>query len=118
MRLFHMHIPKHIWWLAGMWADHDHLYTHELISSRVKQAGFKIKKTSSVVRYCWPASHFLLYGLGKNIVERIGVKEFDRFQFENKPFSKLLASLMAFPSSLEREESDASVNICLLAVKK
>ena len=26
-RVFGTHVPSHIWWLAGIWADHVRLYT-------------------------------------------------------------------------------------------
>lgn len=120
MRLFNSHIPKHIWWLAGIWADHERLYTKKEIVSLVEKK-FAIKKQYSVVRACWPFSHFLLYGVGKNIVERFGGGAFDRFSMEkDKPLSRVLAYCMSLPTRFfdTNTSFEPSVNHVLICQKK
>lgn len=101
MHLFNTHTPKDMWWLSGVWADHVRLYTEEELSSLVKQAGFNVKKVKRLIRYCLPFTHFIIYGIGKNMVERLGMKEFDRFNFQEKKLSRVLASIFAFPRKFE-----------------
>ena len=36
----------------------------------LKFVGFKIEKIWQATHYCLPFSHFLLYGIGKNLVEK------------------------------------------------
>ncbi len=45
MRLFKGHVNKNIWWLAGIWADHNRLYTKKQIEKIVLTAGLTIEKT-------------------------------------------------------------------------
>ena len=68
-RAFGTHVPAHIWWLAGIWADHVRLYTAAELSSRMRTAGFVSKETWFTTPRCLPFAHFLLYGIGKNIIE-------------------------------------------------
>ncbi len=84
-RVLGTHVPKHIWWLAGIWADHERLYSLEEIVSVAQEAGFEIEKSWNCTQYCLPGSHFLLYGIGKNLVEAGLAKDFDRFSLETKP---------------------------------
>lgn len=116
MKLFNTHIDKDIWWLAGIWAGHERLYTRDLLERRVKRAKFTLQKTEMVVTSCWPFSHFVLYGIGKNIVERLGASQFDRFNFEEKPLSKFLAWFMRLPTTLWTSRK-VSQGILVKAVK-
>ncbi len=68
-RAFGTHVPAHIWWLAGIWADHVRLYTAAELSSRTHAAGFVTDSTWFTTPRCLPFAHFLLYGIGKNIIE-------------------------------------------------
>ena len=101
MHFFNTHVNKDIWWLAGMWADHERLYTPERLKATVVKAGYKVKAEKSILHWSWPFSHFVLYAIGKNIVERLHAKEFDRFNVtEKKPVSLFLAQIMAWPSKM------------------
>jgi ubiquinone/menaquinone biosynthesis C-methylase UbiE len=116
-----LHIPKHIWWLAGIWADHERLYTVATFQSVLKKSGFMPARVKKIVHWCWPFSHFVLYGIGKNLVERAGTKSFDRFNFNSpKPVSSVIAFLFALPSKLldKRLPLQASVNLAVVAKKK
>lgn len=111
MKLFNTHMPKDIWWLAGIWADHERLYTAQQLHDLAKKADMKVEKKEHVVQVAWPFSHFVLYGIGKNIVERLGTSGFDRFNFEDKPLSRFLAWVMRLPTTLPHIKDDVSVNI-------
>lgn len=118
MRLLGTHIHKDIHWLAGIWADHERLYEeselHALLASR-----FEVVLTEGVVSNCWPFSHFLLYGLGKNLINAGIFSGLSRFSFERKPgaLTRCLASLMAFPDRLFGTDKSRCVNLCMFAKK-
>lgn len=118
MRFFNTHINKNIWWLAGIWADHERLYTQEEII-RKTQGRFTIEKVELLTNWCWPFAHFILYGVGKNLVEKLNLSQFNRFSFKRKPLSSLLAKLLALPSNFmdKKLPNRNSVNIVILGKK-
>lgn len=118
MRLFNTHIKKSIWFLAGIWADHERLYTKDILIRGVEEQGFTIKKLNYAVHYCWPLSHFLLYGIGKNIIERLPMKSFNRFNFQKNNKSSMLATLFGLPSRLDTKEVLARSSVDIIAVFK
>jgi ubiquinone/menaquinone biosynthesis C-methylase UbiE len=98
MRLFQTHVNKDIWWLAGIWAGHQRLYSTKQLISVLQKNGFGIRAYHPVVRHCWPATHFWLYGIGKNLVERCGLRSFSRFNLQAKrPIAKVVALVMSLP---------------------
>jgi len=114
------HIPKHIWWLAGIWADHERLYSEENLLSLIRKTHYKIKSSHRTLNWCWPFSHFLLYGLGKNILSLFHIREFNRFDFyPKKSIIQLLAKLFSFPSFFldKKIPLQSSVNIILTVQK-
>lgn len=119
MKLFSIHINKDIWWLSGIWANHERLYTEKQIIN-ITRKYLKIIETKKIISHCWPFSHFLLYGIGKNLVEKFGINSFNRFSYQPKKISKLLAQFFNLPSRLldHRVESKSSMNIIVLASKK
>lgn len=119
MRFFGKHVNKNVWWLAGIWADHERLYRAETLLKRIDGKKFVIKKFKKLVHYCWPFSHFLLYGVGKNLVERVGLKKYNRFNFANSS-PTFLAKIFSWPSSFDskRNLDDSAVNLCILLQKK
>jgi len=118
-RVFNWHIPSHVWWLAGIWADHQRLYNEgelrDKMSSFAKatvdkekpafappnrrasagKEGFKVEKVWRATHCCFPFSHFLFYGIGKNMVEKGVLKSFNRFK-ENKELP-LLSKIVLWP---------------------
>jgi SAM-dependent methyltransferase len=64
------HVSKDIWWLAGIWADHVRLYGADELADRLAAAGFRVRAVVPYTHYCLPFHHFLVYGLGKNLLER------------------------------------------------
>jgi 2-polyprenyl-6-hydroxyphenyl methylase/3-demethylubiquinone-9 3-methyltransferase len=113
-KFFHTHVHKDIWWLAGIWADHVRLYTMEEISTAAKKAGWKVVNTKKVVHYAWPFSHFWLYGVGKNIVERFGSDTFNRFTLKKKPLSEFLAKVVGWPSTFDPKQMDNHSSVDLI----
>ncbi|OGK15191.1 hypothetical protein A2690_00230 [Candidatus Roizmanbacteria bacterium RIFCSPHIGHO2_01_FULL_39_12b] len=93
MKLFNTHVPKHIWWLAGIWADHKKLYKEEEIKDLLSKKKFKVIRSKRIVAHSYPFAHFLLYGIGKNLIEKFNLPTFDRFNFnitkKPSPFVKL-----------------------------
>lgn len=94
-KLIGWHIPSRIWWLAGIWADHERLYGVGQISKKIKNGGFKIEKIWLSTHYCFPFLHFLLYGIGKNLVEKGFCQSFNRFS--DQPKLSLLNKILLWP---------------------
>ncbi|OGH53779.1 MAG: hypothetical protein A3G15_04060 [Candidatus Levybacteria bacterium RIFCSPLOWO2_12_FULL_40_10] len=115
MRFFNTHINKDVWFLAGIWAGHERLYNMKNLSRIIEEAGFSILEMSGVISFSWPFSHFLLYGLGKNIVERLNVKSLNRFELKKNNIKIFLAKLFSYPTKLSI--GDSSVDIIVLAKK-
>lgn len=118
MRVFKTHVNKDIWWLAGIWADHEKLYTADGLN-RVVSSFFRVEKETTTLHYCLPFSHFFLYAIGKNLVEALKIKSVDRFSFKEKGISVLISSVFRFPSRFESKNGKykSSMNILLKARK-
>jgi ubiquinone/menaquinone biosynthesis C-methylase UbiE len=114
MRFFKTHINKDIWFLAGIWADHVRLYKENELEDKLLKAGFLIKKKKKIVGFSWPFTHFILYGIGKNLVERFGFYDVSRFGDSNGSFNKFIAKLIRLPVKIKTNES---VNLCVEASK-
>jgi len=120
-RTMQKHISSNIWWLSGIWADHERLYSQESIQSLLKKHRFTVQFIKTLVHWCWPFSHFFLYGIGKNIVEKMKINSVNRFNFSRKTsfFSQLIAILFKLPTRLldKKIPLRSSVNIVALVVK-
>ncbi|OGH19073.1 MAG: hypothetical protein A3F31_01115 [Candidatus Levybacteria bacterium RIFCSPHIGHO2_12_FULL_38_12] len=100
MKFFNIHVQKDIWWLAGIWADHERLYEKKDLLRKIKKE-FTVVLEKDLINLCWPFSHFILYGIGKNIIERLSFKKFDRFNFRGEEkTAKLIAKIFSLPSNL------------------
>jgi SAM-dependent methyltransferase len=120
MHYFNTHINKDRWWLAGIWADHVRLYSVEEIRQKVNKR-LKVVKVETFIHWCWPFTHFLLYGIGKNIVEKLPGTAFNRFDFsKEKPLSRFIAQFVALPSRVldKRWKTSRTMDIGLLATKE
>ena len=120
-RAFGTHVPAHIWWLAGIWADHVRLYSAEEITRSVRAAGFEIEELWFTTPRCLPFAHFLLYGIGKNIIERGFCTSCNRFGQEEKnsrwiSWARSLVYAFDDPQPI-RTESTPSVGIVIKARK-
>lgn len=122
-QFFNTHVPSHIWWLAGIWADHVRLYRSEAFRSLFERSGFAIIKEWQTSHFCFPFSHFLLYGIGKNLVEKGFLKgSINRFTFRKQ--NSLIYRLLTVPFKLAlyledviRIKPKRSVNL-VIEVKK
>lgn len=56
--------------LAGIWANHERLYSLASLSQAVTDAGFAVEEIRCHTRYCFPFIHNLVYGIGKPLLER------------------------------------------------
>jgi len=101
MRSLKTHVNQRIWWLAGIWAGHQRLYSASQLQLGLIKAGFVVEAYQGVTRFCWPATHFWLYGVGKNLVERCGWKSFSRFNLDQqKPLARVVAYCMSLPERI------------------
>lgn len=55
--------------LAGIWANHERLYTPGLLAAQVAAAGFRAGPVLHMTRTCLPFVHNLVYGLGRALLE-------------------------------------------------
>ena len=102
-RLFKTHVNKDIWWLAGIWADHERLYGKRELKEKLVKEGLVVKREFFSTTHCFPFSHFLLYGLGKNLLEIGLLGNFNRFR-TNKP--SLLNKIMLWPIRKVDEQNE------------
>lgn len=121
-RIFKTHIPSKTWWLAGIWAGHVRLYKEDNLVEKIEKSGLKIKKIWRVTKHCLPFSHFLFYGIGKNIVEKGGLKNFNRFE-KNKKSSylfkviKKIIYLADKKNNREFKKGEKTTNLVIMAQK-
>ena len=95
-RAFGAHLPSRIWWLSGIWADHIRLYTENALLNKLKNNGLFPVNVWRTTQHCLPFAHFLLYGIGKNLVESGLVGgSFNRFEAKSPP--TILHKLVTWP---------------------
>ena len=56
--------------IAGIWSNHERLYEPEQLESRVRAAGFHVEDRREATHYSVPFIHFLVYGIGKPLIEK------------------------------------------------
>jgi SAM-dependent methyltransferase len=56
--------------IAGIWSNHERLYLPEELTSRVRAAGLVVEECVEATHYCVPFIHFLVYGIGKPLIEK------------------------------------------------
>ncbi len=121
-RIFKTHVASKIWWLAGIWAGHVRLYKEDDLVEKIEKSGLKIKKIWRVTKHCLPFSHFLFYGIGKNIVEKGGLKNFNRFEKnkKNSYFLKLTKKIIDLGdkgNDREFKKGETTTNLVIMAQK-
>jgi glycosyltransferase involved in cell wall biosynthesis/SAM-dependent methyltransferase len=55
--------------LVGIWSNHERLYRPAELAERVGAAGFEIEALEEATHYSVPFIHFLVYGIGKPLIE-------------------------------------------------
>ncbi len=63
-KVFGTHIQSGFF--AGIWNQHERLYTRDKIRKVVKEAGFKVEKCESLTWWCLPLNHYIV-----NVVARM-----------------------------------------------
>lgn len=56
--------------IAGIWSNHERLYLPQELAECARSAGLTVEALREATHYCVPLSHFLVYGIGKPLVER------------------------------------------------
>lgn len=56
--------------LVGIWTNHERLYTPDDLDVVLDQAGFEVEVIEESTHFSFPFSHFIVYGLGKPLLER------------------------------------------------
>jgi SAM-dependent methyltransferase len=56
--------------LVGIWTNHQRLYRPEELATKVAAAGFSVETLEEATHYSVPFLHFLVYGVGKPLLER------------------------------------------------
>jgi ubiquinone/menaquinone biosynthesis C-methylase UbiE len=61
--------------LAGIWANHERLYTPDALARVASDAGFVVAEMRFYTHYAFPFLHNLVYGIGKPLLERGALPE-------------------------------------------
>ena len=114
--------------LAGIWANHVRLYTEDQLCKVVAAAGLEIAAVRRFTHACFPFSHNLVYGFGKEALEagilpRQIAAAADRRQVKGdrggalNPVNLGLRVFEWFDRSnvMEEPHGRSTVNLCLLA---
>lgn len=56
--------------IAGIWSNHERLYTPCELEARAISAGFDVEQLLEATHFSFPLAHFLVYGIGKPLVEK------------------------------------------------
>lgn len=56
--------------IAGIWSNHKRLYEPDTLASAVRSAGFEVEVLEEATHHSFPLIHFLVYGIGKPLLER------------------------------------------------
>jgi ubiquinone/menaquinone biosynthesis C-methylase UbiE len=118
MRGFKTHVNKDIWWAAGIWAGHERLYTKETLKNALQDQEMQIVTIRNYLTNCWPFSHFILYGIGKNLVERAKLTSFSRFRDEPSLAVKSVAGIFHMPSKFDKKNPEGSAVGLVAHLKK
>jgi ubiquinone/menaquinone biosynthesis C-methylase UbiE len=56
--------------IAGIWSNHERLYEPQDLIQKVQAAGFELEAVEEQTHYSFPFIHFLVYGIGKPLIEK------------------------------------------------
>jgi len=74
---------------GGIWTNHLRLYERDRLVDLVRGAGLAVEDARSLVHYCLPFAHNLVYGIGKPLVESGVLGGADRFRYGDNAGSAL-----------------------------
>jgi SAM-dependent methyltransferase len=55
--------------IAGIWSNHERLYEPQELIEKIHAAGFALEAVEEQTHYSFPFIHFLVYGIGKPLIE-------------------------------------------------
>lgn len=55
--------------IAGIWSNHERLYDPDDLTAKMRAAGFELEIVEEATHYSFPFIHFLVYGIGKPLIE-------------------------------------------------
>lgn len=99
--------------IAGIWSNHERLYEPDELVQKMLEAGFLLEAVEEQTHYSFPFIHFLVYGIGKPLLEKNLLpaslrKSADRFSgAENtgSPLNPINLGVAAFRSFDRRNET-------------
>jgi glycosyltransferase involved in cell wall biosynthesis/ubiquinone/menaquinone biosynthesis C-methylase UbiE len=56
--------------IAGIWSNHERLYETNDLVQKLLEAGFELEAVEEQTHYSFPFIHFLVYGIGKPLLEK------------------------------------------------
>jgi SAM-dependent methyltransferase len=56
--------------IATIWSGHYRLYRPEDLVRCLEKGGFAVERVEEATHYCFPFAHFLVYGIGKPLIEK------------------------------------------------
>jgi glycosyltransferase involved in cell wall biosynthesis/ubiquinone/menaquinone biosynthesis C-methylase UbiE len=56
--------------IAGIWSNHERLYEPDDLIQKMQAAGFELEAVEEQTHYSFPFIHFLVYGIGKPLIEK------------------------------------------------
>ena len=62
--------PFRTGFLAGIWSNHERLYKPNDLIQKILEAGFEIETVEEQTHFSFPFIHFIVYGLGKPLLEK------------------------------------------------
>ena len=122
LKVLNTHVRHDWWFIAGIWADHERLYTEKKLRKVIEKNRFEITNLKHTIFYSWPFTHLILYGIGKNIIEKIPGLSLNRFQTTKKSIAgNFLAFVMRLPNKIGQvinSKNKNGVGLVVLARKK
>ncbi len=114
--------------IVGIWTNHERLYLPSELAQRLIAAGFEVETLEQATHYCFPFIHFLVYGIGKPLLERELLPQelmnsADRFRAERNSRSYLnpvnlgVAAFRAVDRINERPETASKESFVSVLVK-
>lgn len=117
--------------LVGIWTNHERLYWPRELIELVQSGGFEVERAEEATHFSFPLSHFLVYGLGKPLIEHDLLPAFlrrsaDRFRGEDNPGGilnpinmgvSLFRAVDRLNASPRVESNDTFVNVLIKARK-
>ena len=56
--------------IATVWSGHYRLYRPEDLTRCLEKGGFEVERVEEATHHCFPFAHFLVYGIGKPLIEK------------------------------------------------